>query len=294
MALRGKKPEAIEKRLKALFFGPSGSTKTTVAIQFPRPYLIDTEKGAENKEYVDLLKKAGGLYWFTTDPDELIAEVVTLIKEPHDLRTLIIDPMTIIYNDLLDKAADEVGTDFGKHKGPADRKIKHLLTLLLRLDMNVIITSHAKPKWIRTKDAKGKDTVVEDGQTFDCYGRLDYLFDLVFEVQKRGKERVGIIRKTRMKSFPDGETFPFCYDEIADRYGRDILERQAVTVELATPEMVADITRLLADRVGGKELAEKWLEKAGAENFGEMPSEAVAKCIDFLRSPRVEPVGAGA
>src|SRR5690606_26555919 len=103
-----------------------------------------------------------------------------LLSERHDFKTLVIDPLTIVYNDLLDKAAEEVGTDFGKHKGPADRKIKHLLNLLLRLDMNVIITSHAKPNWVRAKDAKGKDTVIQEGITFDCYGKLDYLFDLVF------------------------------------------------------------------------------------------------------------------
>ena len=37
--LRGKKPETIEKRLKALFYGPAGVGKTTCAIQFPKPYL---------------------------------------------------------------------------------------------------------------------------------------------------------------------------------------------------------------------------------------------------------------
>jgi GTPase SAR1 family protein len=42
MALRAKKPEAVEKRLKALFYGSAGVGKTTAAIQFPRPYLIDT------------------------------------------------------------------------------------------------------------------------------------------------------------------------------------------------------------------------------------------------------------
>lgn len=283
MALRGKKPEAMEKRLKALFYGAAGVGKTTAAIQFPRPYLIDTERGAENTQYVKLLNDAGGAYFFTTSADELIAEVTSLISEKHEYRTVIIDPLTVVYNDLLDKAAAEVGTDFGKHKGPADRKIKHLLTLLLRLDMNVIITSHAKPKWVRTKDAKGKDTVVEEGSTFDCYGRLDYLFDLVFEVTKRGKERVGIVRKTRIETFPEGEVFPFCYGEIAERYGRTILERGAVPVALATVEQVAELTALLETRKDGPALAEAWLEKAGAERLSELPADAAVKCIAYLK-----------
>jgi hypothetical protein len=279
MALRGVQPHAIEKRLKMLLYGPAGVGKTTATIQFPRPYLVDTERGAENEQYVKMLKDSGGAYYFTTDPDELIAEAKSLISERHDYRTLVIDPLTVIYNDLLDKAAQEVGTDFGKHKGPADRKIKHLLTLLLRLDMNVIITSHAKPKWERAKDAKGKDTVVEAGLTFDCYGRLDYLFDLVIEVGRRGKERVGRVIKTRIEAFPEGDIFPFSYAEIANRYGKGILEKQAEPQELASVEQVAEIERLIKTLHLSAETTAKWLDKAGAETWSEMPSEALAKCV---------------
>jgi hypothetical protein len=282
MALRGKKPELIQKRLKALWYGPAGCGKTTAAIQMPRPYLIDTEKGAENDQYVQALKKVDGLYWHTTDPDELIDEIRNLISEKHAYATVIIDPLTIIYNDLLDKAADEVGTDFGRHKGPADRKIKHLLQLLLRLDMNVVITSHSKPKWVRAKDSRGRDTVCEDGQTYDCYTRLDYLFDLVFEVRKHGNERVGVVRKTRLDSFPEGEFFPFTYSEIANRYGRSILERDAVPVILASADQVAMLEELLAQRKNGDELRAKWLDKAEAETLAELPAEAAEKCIAYL------------
>lgn len=283
MALRGKKPTAIEKRLKALFYGAAGVGKTTCAIQFPRPYLIDTERGAENDQYVKLLNAAGGAYFFTTDPDDLINEIKALLSEKHEYKTLIIDPLTVIYNDLLDKAADKVGTDFGKHKGPADRKIKHLLTLLLRLDMNVIITSHAKPKWVRgVKD--GKDTVIEDGNTFDCYGRLDYLFDLVFEIQKRGSERVGIVKKTRIEGFKDNEQFPFNYETIAEKYGRDILERDSVPQILATTEQAIELKRLIELLKVPEEVYQKWLDHNDSVTFDEIPSEKMETYIQFLKS----------
>ena len=288
MALRGKKPEAIEKRLKALFFGAAGVGKTTAAIQFPRPYLIDTERGAENPQYVKKLKDAGGLYFFTTDADDLIVELRSLLSEKHPYQTVIIDPLTIIYNDLLDKAADEVGTDFGRHKGPADRKIKHILSLLLRLDMNVIVTSHAKPKWARAKDSKGRDTVVDEGTTFDCYGRLDYLFDLVFEIQKRGVDRMGIVRKTRVDSFPEGDVFPFSYEEISKRYGRGILEKESVPIALATEDQLKILAELLEHRKDGDQLKDKWLEKSGAETLEEMSSDQIAKCIVYLQ-PKAQP-----
>jgi hypothetical protein len=47
VALRGSIPKPEDKRLKAMFFGAAGVGKTTAAIQFPAPYLIDTERGAE-------------------------------------------------------------------------------------------------------------------------------------------------------------------------------------------------------------------------------------------------------
>ena len=274
MALRGVKPEKIEKRLKALFYGSAGVGKTTAAIQFPKPYLIDTEKGAENTQYVNILKKNGGVIFQTTDFEELISEIKSLLTEKHEYKTLVIDPLTTLYNDLLDKAAIKVGSEFGRHYGEANKSMKHLLNLLLRLDMNVIVTSHSKNEY-------GKDLSIL-GQTFDCYKKLDYLFDLVFEIQKRGKQRVGIAKKSRIEAFPDGETFPFCYDEIADRYGRNILEKEAVAQTFATTEQVAELTRLIELLKVPSETVEKWLTKADSGKIQEMTTEQAQKCIDHL------------
>lgn len=290
MALRGIKPTKIEKRLKTLFFGEPSAGKTTAAIQFPSPYLIDTERGATNEAYVEKLNAAGGAYFFTADFEELLQEVMTLLSEKHGYRTLIIDPLTVVYNDLLDKSAkalvtkeDPLGTAFGRHKAAADRKVKHLLNILLRLDMNVIITSHAKVQW--------GDGMKNLGNTFDCYGKLDYLFDLVFEVQKRGKDnRVGVVKKTRLASFPEGDIFPFSYDEIANRYGREILERKAKPETLATEGQVAELQALVELLKLPAETTDKWLDRAGAEKFSEMAGEQVLKAIDWCKSKINQPL----
>lgn len=288
MALRGIKPSKIEKRLKALFYGMAGVGKTTAAINFPKPYLIDTEKGAENSQYVNILEKNGGAVFQTNDFDDLIREIKSLMTEKHDYRTLIIDPLTTLYNDLLDKCAnqlknaskekDATGTEFGRHYGEANKKMKHLLNLLLRLDMNVIITSHAKNEY-----SGGKEMTVI-GTTFDCYKKLDYLFDLVFEIQKRGKERVGIIKKSRIETFPDGETFPFSYNEISDRYGKDVIEREVKSEVLATEEDVKELLRLIELLKVTEEIWEKWLDKSNSEKWEEMPQDAIQKCIAHLQS----------
>jgi len=276
MALRGVKPEKIEKRLKALFYGNAGVGKTTAAISFPKVYLIDTEKGAENSQYTNILSKNGGVIFQTTDFDELMTEVKSLLTEKHEYLTLVIDPLTTLYNDLLDKSALKNGTEFGRHYSEANKQIKHLLNLLLRLDMNVLITSHAKTEY-------GQNLSVL-GSTFDCYKKIDYLMDLVFEISKRGKDRVGIVKKSRIESFKDMETFPFSYDEIAKRYGRDVLERDAVAQELASNNQVKELLHLIDLIKVPVEIYQKWLDKSCSEKFEEMPKDAIQKCIDHLKN----------
>jgi len=61
MALRGVKPKTVEKRLKA-FSTQCKSWKDHSSNTIPKPYLIDTERGAENEKYVDLLEKGKVLY----------------------------------------------------------------------------------------------------------------------------------------------------------------------------------------------------------------------------------------
>jgi AAA domain len=285
MALRGVKPKTIEKRLKALFYGAAGVGKTTCAIGFPKPYLIDTERGAENSKYVEILEKNGGSIFQTMDFDDLLIEIKSLLTEKHDYKTLIIDPLTNIYNDLLDKSAAQIkktsrdkdadGTEFGRHYSLANKKMKHLLTLLLRLDMNVIITSHAKNEY-------GENMKVIK-QTYDCYKKLDYLFDLVFEVVKRGPNREGVVRKSRIEGFEESmKPFPFCYEEIAKIYGKEILERNANQEILATLEQVEKVNHYIKLMSISEEIYQKWLDKAEAETFDEMKQQDIQKLINLL------------
>jgi hypothetical protein len=276
MALKAKKPAMIESRLKALFYGNAGVGKTMAAIQFPKPYIIDTEGSTNKPQYVRAIEKVDGAVLMTVDFDEMVNEVRELLTTKHEYKTLVIDSLTLLYNDLLEKAERKVGTDFGRHYGEANKRMKQLLNLLFRLDMNVIITSHSKNEY-------GQNLAIL-GQTFDCYKKLDYLFDLVFEIQKRGKDRVGLVKKSRIESFPDGESFPFSYEEIANRYGRAVLERDAVAQELASDEEVKEINRLIELLKVPEETYTKWLEKGSSERWEDMPKDAINKCINHLQS----------
>jgi RecA/RadA recombinase len=274
MALKGKSPSSTEKKLKALFYGEAGAGKTTADISFPKCYLIDTEHGSDNDQYVKLLADNGSVVFHTADFDELVNEVKSLLTEKHEYRTLIIDPLTTLYNDLLDKSEREVGSDFGRHYQHSSKKMKQLLNLLLRLPMNVIVTCHAKNEY--------GDNMKIIGTTFDGYKKLDYLFDLVFCIQKRGKQRVAMVKKTRIEAFNDGEIFPFSYDEVANRYGREVLEMQAEPEQLATKEQMDELKRLIELLKIPAETIQKWLDKAAAIDLAEMNSDSAQKVIDYL------------
>jgi len=278
MALRGVKPEAIKKRLKAFFYGNAGAGKTTAAISFPKPYLIETEGGAENDSYIKKLKESGASVFSTSDYDDVMEEIRTLMTEDHDYKTLVIDPLTHVYDDLVEKCGknSKIGTDFGRHYSEANKRMKQMMKILARLDMNVIITSHAKKEY--------GDEMKVIGTTFDCYKKLDYLFDLVIEVQKRGDNRVGIVKKSRIDAFPDGETIEFSYDQIAERYGRETLERTAVAASLATPEQVAEIRRFIEILHIDEETQGKILKKEDVEDFSYLSADYIQRCIDKMKS----------
>jgi len=294
--LKAVKPEAVQKRLKIFLYGSAGSGKTMAAIQFPSPYLIDTERGAENEQYVTALKEAGGVYMHTTDLTEITDQVLALMQEKHEYRTLIVDPLTVAYNEALDAQAAALaaedggdGMEFGRHKRVPDRAIRRLLGMIYRLDMNVVITSHEKVSY-----KKVGNSFEVMGTTFDCFSKLDYMFDLVLATEKRGQERVAIVRKSRIQAFSEGESFPLSYASIADRYGREVLERGTEPVKLATPEQVARLTHLV-DTVKinpekeNAEIVQKWLDASDAGSFAEMPEEAIAKCIAMVEARIAQP-----
>jgi hypothetical protein len=272
--LRARKPEAVVKRLKLFLFGTAGVGKTTAALQFPNAYIIDGEKGTEN--YDKLITASGSVVFQTTDINEVLQEVKSLLTVKHDYRTLIIDPITPIFNDLLDKCESQVGADFGRHYGAANKTMKRLANLIMNLDMNVIITAHAKTEY--------GANLSKLGYTFDGWRQLDYWFDLVVELSKlKTKKRQGRVVKTRIETFPDEATFEWSYEEIKKRYDPSILEREAQTVALATLDQVSEVKELLNIVRLPEGTVDKWFSKAQVDVWEDMDGPTIEKCIKYVK-----------
>lgn len=281
-ALRAKKPEPAAKRLKLFMFAPAGVGKTTAACNFPNSYIIDTEKGTEN--YDKLIDKSGSVVFQTNDCDEVIKEVKGLLTDRHEYRTLVIDPITTLYDDLLEKCERKVGSEFGRHYGEANKTMKRLSNLIMGLDMNVIVTAHAKTEY--------GDNLKKLGYTFDGWKKLDYIFDLVLLLEKQAKKRYAKVIKTRLDAFPDADRFEWSYDELVTRYGRDVIERTAATVALASDEQVAEVKGLLNVVKLPDDAVDKWFSKANVDAWEDMPADIIAKCIDFIKAKLLSPKAA--
>jgi hypothetical protein len=285
--LKATKPEIIEKRLKLMVYGPAGVGKTTAAIQFPNAYIIDTEKGSDF--YSRTISKAGSAVLKTNNPDEVKEQLQSLLTEKHQYKTLIIDPITQIYNATQEKWSRifEKHTDNSKNRdlqdfgprywGRVKSDFKAIQRLMMALDMNVIVTSHQKDIYGSgmTKIGVGPDTMKGD----------EYIFDLVFELKKVGNKRLATTVKERSEigenKFP--EEFEWNYENFRKFYGSKIIEKESTPIVMASFEQVVEVKKLLGIVKIEDETVLKWFNRADVENWEEMTNSQIQGCIDFLK-----------
>jgi len=285
--LKAKIPEIKEKRLKMFVYGPAGVGKTTATIQFPNAYVIDTEKGTDF--YAETIKKAKSVVLQTLNIDDIKEELKALATEKHAYKTLIIDPVTQVYNNTQEKwtrifeqyaksEKEKDVQDFGmRYWAKVKGDFKGLQRLMLALDMNVIVTSHQKDVY-----GTGFSKI---GVTFDSMKGDDYLFDLVFRVERKNDDLVAYKVKERAElgkeKFP--AEFVWSYENFCKYYGKGIIEKDSTPVIMATEEQVETITKLVGIVNIDAETINKWMAKADVDNWAEMTGDQISKCIDYVQ-----------
>ena len=274
MGLKAKKPEAVVKRLKMFLFGSYKVGKTSAALNFPSVYVIDTERGAVHEQYRELMERNGSQVLVTNDVDEVIEELRMLGVEKHEFRTVLIDPVTMLEADLVEKAEKEYGPGDMRIWSKRDRKLKRMVNLLNKLDMNVIVTAHGKIDY--------GQNMTRLGTTFDGWKRWPYDFDLILELERRGADRVALVRGTRLSQFSDGEVFPWSYDEFLKRYP-SVADAPTI-LAVASAEQVAELKKLIDIVKLPDGTTDKWLVAAGVDCFEDWDADKIGKCIDSVRA----------
>jgi len=284
--LKAVDPKSAEpNKPKVLIYGKGGVGKTWTSLTFPNVYYIDTEGGATRDHYTDKLKAAGGSYLGIEQGsqsfDTVLEQIQALATEEHGFKTLVIDSITKLFNLEVSREAERLGDKnaFGADKKPAVSYMRRLCNWLTRLDMNVILIAHEKPEW--GQDARGERAEV--GQTFDCWDKLSYELDLCMQIVKAGDQRKARIKKSRLIGFPDASTIDWSYASFAERYGKEVIERQSHKLELATDEQIGEALRLIAQvTLDPKNAQDKWIAE-NQSDFAEVDAEKMAKIINYLK-----------
>lgn len=284
--LKGKEPKKAKAvKPKTIIFGKAGVGKTWASLDFPSVYYIDTEGGANLSHYTDKLTSSGGAYLGVEDGSNdlsFIAEQVRgLYTEEHNYKTLVIDSITKPFNEAIQEEADRLGekNGFGADKKAAISKIRPLISLIEKLDMNVILIAHEKPVW-----GDGEQI----GWTFDCWEKIGYDLHMSAHINKVGSNRFLTPTKSRLREFPEEIPIPWSFDEFRSRYenefGAGILSREIEAVKLATKETIAEFDKLCSILNPSPAKLNKWLKAGKCEKFSEMEEVNLSKCVQALQT----------
>jgi len=286
--MRAKTPEVKSKRVKLMMFGPAGIGKTTAAVKWPSSVIIDMERGTDN--YHESIKSAGSVVFQTTNPDEVKEEIKSLMTEKHPYKTIIIDPVTILYNAIQEKwnriftkyADTEKATelqDFGfRYWAKVKSDYKTIMRMLLQCDLNVILTAHQKDLYGEgmKKVGLGSDSMRGD----------EHIFDYVFQLTKDAKDkRIAIVKKERAEigkaKFP--QEFEWSYGNFLVYYGKEAIERDSTPITLASPDQVSEVKRLLGIVKVEDTFESDCLTKADVNTWEELTADKIQKVIDLLQ-----------
>lgn len=285
--LKGKTPIIPEMpRFKVIVFGAAGAGKSKFACSFKNAYIHGSENITEYKHFAQQIKENGSVYQEVNTIDEVIEEVKDLLSTKHQFTTYVWDSPSPLYAAMCMLEAERLakkdgsdGDEFQRNTSKPKRKLAHLGFLFSRLDMNIIITSHEKPKF---------DNGKEIGMTFDIPDKMGYALGCVLHLTLQGKNRKARVIKTRYdKELPQNELIDFTIDghaEICNRLGLSVFDKQSVSDPLATPKQVDDFMHLCQGLKVSEERLQEWLLRGKASIPSELSEKNIQVLINLLQS----------
>ena len=219
MQLRGVLPKETRRGLKLFIYGEPSTGKTFFCTQFKNVYYIDAEEGAKMSKYVENINANNGVLFSTRKFNDLAQELMALSSVEHPYETLVIDPITTIYDDLVEEERERIKKEGRRAKiseeyQVANARFKKMVWLLLDLPMNVVITAHAKKEYGENMNVLGT--------TFDGYKKFAFMFDVVIEAIVRKGKRIGIVKKSRILDLEPDQEIDFSFQEFSKIYSKEL------------------------------------------------------------------------
>lgn len=269
-------PKRTKKYLKVALQGDAKVGKTRFALSFPDPRVIDGEHGTDPyaEKYEFQVKH-------TNTWKGLGEEVAELARKPIIGATLVIDPVTIFYKDMLNDLVELVKKKRGheilsqSEWTIAGRRWFAFLNMLVRLPMHVVLCPREREEYVESVNTKGEEVRRKNGNfIMECDKQTQYLFDLILRLsteenkkEKTSKHLVTVLG-TRYDWMPKYSvhdvTGKRAFDELFKPHVKKMLnapdapaqEVEAEPITVVDQDVPATDDRGTVDRVG--EMLEKF------------------------------------
>jgi len=208
-------PKRTKKYLKVALQGGAKVGKTRFALSFPDPNVVDGERGSD--AYAE---KYGFHVRHTNRWKGLGEEVNALVEKPIVGATLVIDPITVFYKDLLNDLVLMVKNKRGheilsqSEWATENRRWFAFLNLLVQLPMHVVLVSREREEYVESVNNRGEEVRKKTGNfIMECDKQTEFLFDVILRLhteenkkEKTSKHLVTVLG-TRYEWLPKYATF---------------------------------------------------------------------------------------
>jgi hypothetical protein len=198
----------VKKHLKVCVYGSPGAGKTHFALTFPKPAVIDLEHGS------DLLADRFDFeVLHTKSCSEVMGAVEAISQNPESFETLIIDPISVIWEGLQDAFVEDLEQKIQAGRSrrtdaelqfqdwkSIKRPYRRLMTCLLNIPVNVVLCGRLASEY----EMKNGE-LIKTGMKMEAEKSTPYAPDLLVRLEVQRGKRVGIVEKDRSGMF-DGQT----------------------------------------------------------------------------------------
>ena len=287
------------------FHGESGAGKTITALGIEcLKLVIDGENGTKPYRSHPKLGKlfrvpvdGNGQPINTDSPIELERMIDELLADPGDFTLLVVDPITVFYQRMLDiaddvmrnKAREKRGgvTDYDAVMNPSARgrinmNMRRIMAKLRRLDMAVIVTARERNLYEAVGDS---GELKMRGTTFASTTDAPYEFDAVFKLQRYGDKLTALPEKLRGGD-TTREIDGFGADWLMNYYGRDAWTRRAVARPVLSTEQEMEINGLIQNLGISPNNVQSSLARRGANTIADLSPAQADEMLAQLRARR--------
>lgn len=237
------KAKKVKRYVKVALWGDKKTGKTRFGLSFPKPCVIDTERGSllYADKYDFDVKDANR--W-----QELLQALDALEKGGHEYQTLVIDSLTIFWQDLVDVQIEYVKNRRGNEiLSPGDwgqikRRWKSFLNRLVDLPMHVVLVMREKDEYTTETDTRtGEEKSKKTGEHLpDAEKSTGYVFDFILHLVTEENKKT---KTSKHKVIVDGsrrdEIPKYAEYDITGKRGYDVIfkpiEANMLTGEEAKP-----------------------------------------------------------